>query len=78
MHQCLRWRKHFRGNFARKDYLYVDPGRTLEECVRHFVEEGIPRIDYRIICANWSDDWAEEEKAQARRGEERGRHCRGE
>ena len=27
------------------------------------------RADYRIICSDWSDDWSDEEKAQARLGE---------
>jgi hypothetical protein len=67
-HGCLLWRKCFRADFAKKDNQYVDSGRTLEECVQHFVEVGMVRADYRIICSNWSDDWSEEEKELARKG----------
>ena len=73
-HGCLLWRKNFRANFAKKDNQYVDSGRTLAECIQLFVEVGLMRADFRITCSDWSDDWSDEEKAQARQGG--GRHCR--
>ena len=67
-HGSLLWRKHFRANFAKKDNQYVDSGRTLAECIRLFVDVGMVRADYRIICSDWSDDLSEEEKELARKG----------
>ena len=67
-HGALAWRRQWKGTFSVKDNQYVDAGRSWEQCRQLIREQDLDPDEYLITCADWSDDWTDEQKAQARRG----------
>ena len=71
--QMLRYRKHFKGELASKDDVYVSSRQTRAEVEHELKQAGFDPADWGIVCSDYSSQWTTEQEAQAAQATRAGR-----
>ena len=63
---ALRYRKHFQGDLASKDDVYINSAQTRAECEADLRSAGFNPEEWHIVCRDFSSYWTDDQRAQAR------------